>query len=194
MKKYILFILFTCYFSNFLIAQVNKSSKFLLINMDNQQANHLKAYGASYNSLKRNNQGKWLLNYKGGSFLFPYEKQMLAYLIEKGISFKVISLKEYEEIKSYLKLNNMREITLKKAPKIAIYTPPNVSPWADAVTLAMTYAEIPYDSIYDKEVLSGKLSKYDWLHLHHEDFTGQFSKFWVSYRHQEWFIKKKIFF
>ncbi len=162
------------------------SNNFILIPMDKKQNNHLRAYGAAYAFLDKGVPGKWLLNYRSGSFLFSEEAEV-DLLIKKGVSFEIIDINGYLQIKQEILTKNMAELKITKAPKVAVYTPPNVSPWADAVTLVMTYSEIPYTPIYDKDILRGDLSKYDWVHLHHEDFTGQYSKFWSSYRNHAWF-------
>lgn len=161
----------------------------LLIYMDESQKNHLKAYGISYWALEHNTDVKWLLNYRGGSFMIPYAKDIENECLIRGVSYENIadskaSLIE-EEIAS--PSQNMDVVLLQKAPKIAVYTPSNKQPWDDAVTMVLTYAEIPYDKIYDKEIVEGKLNEYDWLHLHHEDFTGQFGKFFRSHQHTPWY-------
>ncbi len=175
-----------------LLAQ--SSSKFMLIYMDEKQSNHLKAYGIAYKGLHAGIEGKWLLGYRGGSFLFPLLANMRLFAAEAEVDFETISLAQFAVIKREILLSNMADIKIEKAPKIAVYTPPNASPWADAVTLVLNYAGIPYDTIYDREVLAGDLKKYDWLHLHHEDFTGQYSKFWASYRNHVWFKQSKASF
>ena len=158
--------------------------------MGEGQNNHLKAYGIAYLALKLQGQGKWILNYRGGSFVFPYSESLYELSLQKGVSGQKISAAEYQQILLHIEERNMAEVKLEKPPKIAVYTPPNKNPWADSVTLVMEYAEIPYDKIYDKEVLDNSIEKYDWLHLHHEDFTGQYSKFWFHYRNKNWFKEK----
>ena len=157
--------------------------------MDDNQKNHLKAYGIAYWVLQQDVDLEWLLNYKGGSFLIPYSKAIQDECSIRGVSFQVISdvqtMSIYEEIAS--PDVNMEVIKLEKVPKIAVYSPQGKQPWDDAVTLVLTYAEIPYETIYDTEVIEGKLPLYDWLHLHHEDFTGQFGKFYASYRNAAWY-------
>ncbi|NLN73750.1 MAG: asparagine synthetase B [Bacteroidales bacterium] len=157
--------------------------------MDNTQKNHLKSYGIAYWTLQRDVEIKWLLNYKGGSFLIPQYTEIENECKIRDVSYQIIAdvqaqsiLAEIESLES-----NTTAIKLVKAPKIAVYSPKSKLPWDDAVTLALTYAEIPYDVIYDEEVLSGVLPTYDWLHLHHEDFTGQYGKFWASYRNTQWY-------
>ncbi|MFN2395244.1 MAG: asparagine synthetase B [Bacteroidales bacterium] len=164
-------------------------SAHILIPMDNSQSNHLKAYGIAYYVLTYDVEVSWLLNYRGGSFMFPHHSRFEQELAVRGVSYQVIA-----DIQANSILNeilhpdvNMEQIVLHKVPKIAVYTPPHSLPWDDAVTLALTYAEIPYDPIYDEEVLSGVLPLYDWLHVHHEDFTGQFGKFWAAYRNADWY-------
>jgi hypothetical protein len=157
--------------------------------MDNTQKDHLKAYGIAFWSLERAVEVKWLLNYRGGSFMLPQIQEIENECLVRGVSFEVIADGQanliVEEISS--PSLNMDVILMQKAPKIAVYSPPNKQPWDDAVTLVLTYAEIPYDIIYDEEILDGKLSEYDWLHLHHEDFTGQFGKFFRNYQHLPWY-------
>ncbi len=161
----------------------------ILIPMDASQKNHLKAYGIAYFVLQHEVEVSWLLNYRGGSFLFPHYPEFEQELVIRGVSYSVIAdvqaaaiLREISQPEA-----NKEEIRLHKPPRIAVYTPPNSLPWDDAVTLALTYAEIPYDEVYDEEVLSGILPMYDWLHLHHEDFTGQYGKFWLVYRNHDWY-------
>jgi hypothetical protein len=169
-------------------------SSFILIPMDDvSQTNHLKAYGITYWSLQKGNTAKWLLNYQGGSFLLEDNEATRNECKIRGVTFNVISdteaAKILEEISS--PSQNMEAVTLEKAPKIAVYSPKTSLPWDDAVTLVLTYAEIPFDVIYDEEVLEEKLVLYDWLHLHHEDFTGQYGKFYGSYRTAPWYIEQK---
>ncbi|WP_420154273.1 asparagine synthetase B [Siphonobacter sp.] len=153
----------------------------ILIPMDESQKNHLKAYGLTYWVLKSyETEVEWLLNYRGGSFLFPENQKFQNELVIRGISYEVISDGQAQQIRQELQQPdvNMDVVKLQKAPKIAVYSPKVSQPWDDAVTLVLTYAEIPYETVYDDEVMSGKLPTYDWLHLHHEDFTGQMGKFW----------------
>ncbi|MDX1618178.1 MAG: asparagine synthetase B [Balneolaceae bacterium] len=160
------------------------------IPMDASQSNHLKAYGIVFNYLKDGHSVKWLLNYNGGSFLAPYSDAIIRESRLKNVSIRVIGHGEAARIVSEVEQPdvNTAVVQLDKAPKIAVYTPKQALPWDDAVTLALTYAEVEYDKVWDPEVLNGKLSQYDWLHLHHEDFTGQYGKFWVSYRNHPWYI------
>ncbi len=164
-------------------------SAHIFIPMDNTQNNHLKAYGIAFYVLTYDVEISWLLNYKGGSFMFPHHSRFEKELAVRGVSFQVIADLQAASIINEVTHPdvNMEQIVLHKVPKIAVYTPPHSLPWDDAVTLALTYAEIPYDAIYDEEVLSGVLPLYDWLHVHHEDFTGQFGKFWAAYRNAPWY-------
>lgn len=163
----------------------------ILIPMDLDQKNHLKAYGIAYFAIKEGVDASWLLNYRGGSFMFAYSSKVEDECIIRGVSYQVIADVQANSIRQEIAAveNNMNEIKLTKVPKIAVYSPKNKLPWDDAVTLVLTYAEIPYDVIYDEEVIKGELPKYDWLHLHHEDFTGQYGKFWGSYRNAAWYIQ-----
>lgn len=162
----------------------------VLIPMDGSQTNHLKAYGVIFNHIDAGESGMWLLNYRGGSFLTSASNDIVRKSRLKNVSVETISESEAASIISEVEQPNvnMAAINLEKSPNIAVYTPPDALPWDDAVTLALDYAEIPYDKVYDTEVLSGALEKYDWLHLHHEDFTGQYGKFWAIYRTQPWYI------
>lgn len=172
-----------------LISNLALASK-IFIPMDAEgQANHLKAYGVAYAALQKNIPLDWLLNYKGGSFVMDQVESMERLCKLRGVTYDVISDAQYGGM-----LNQIADpdfngdiIKLEKAPKIAVYTPKNKEPWDDAVTLVLTYAEIPFDKLYDDEMLAGDLAKYDWLHLHHEDFTGQYGKFWAGYRNTDWY-------
>jgi len=170
-------------------------ASFILIPMDAvTQTNHLKAYGITYWSLEKGNTAKWLLNYEGGSFLLEDNEATRNECKIRGVTFQVISDTQaaqiLDEISSPSK--NMEAVVLEKAPKIAVYSPKDKMPWDDAVTMVLSYAEIPFDVIYDEEVLNEKLLLYEWLHLHHEDFTGQFGKFYGSYKTAPWYIEQKI--
>lgn len=164
----------------------------VLIPMDGTQTNHLKAYGVIFNHVAKGESGMWLLNYKGGSFLTTSNSNIVRNARIKNVTVNVISESQAAQIISDIEQpnTNMSAINLEKVPNIAVYTPPGTPPWDDAVTLALEYAEIPFDKVYDEEVLSGGLSDYDWLHLHHEDFTGQFGKFWAMYRNAPWYISR----
>lgn len=161
----------------------------LLIPMDDAQQNHLKSYGIAFWALERDVEVKWLLNYRGGSFLMQHSSEIENECVVRGVSAETISDAEASAILNEIAEPdvNMDAVSMNKAPKIAIYTPPNKQPWDDAVTLVLTYAEINYDIIYDEEIMSGDLTEYDWLHLHHEDFTGQFGKFWRTHQHMPWY-------
>ena len=161
----------------------------ILIPMDLEQKNHLKAYGIAYYAVAHQIDMSWLLNYRGGSFMCAYNDAVENECRVRGVSFQVIADIQAQQILNEIAAveNNMNEIRLTKEPKIAVYSPKNKLPWDDAVTLVLTYAEIPYTVIYDEEVINGELPKYDWLHLHHEDFTGQYGKFWASYRNAKWY-------
>lgn len=166
----------------------------ILIPMDAEtQQNHLKAYGITYWQLKKEINVQWLLNYRGGSFLLPDSEALRRECQIRGVSFEILSDQKaaaiLDEVNSPSR--NMEAVLLEKAPKIAVYSPQGNKPWDDAVTMVLTYAEIPYETIYDEEVLNGALLLYDWLHLHHEDFTGQYGKFYRAYRNQPWYIEDK---
>ncbi len=178
-----------------LAAQQARAS-YLLIPMDEtSQTNHLKAYGITYWVISQGVETWWLLNYRGGSFCFTYTPTFEKECKTRGVSYEVIANGQFTNILNEIANPevNMDAIKLEKAPKIAVYTPERnekgeeIQPWDDAVTMVLTYAEIPYDVIYDTEVLQGKLSEYDWLHLHHEDFTGMYGKFYASYHNQPWY-------
>ncbi|WP_034040737.1 hypothetical protein [Wocania ichthyoenteri] len=157
------------------------------------QKNHLKAYGITYWTLDKQLKVKWLLNYRGGSFLLPDTEEIQRECQIRGVSFEVISNSKAESILEDISSpsKNMEAVVLEKAPKIAVYTPYGKQPWDDAVTMVLQYAEIPYETVYDEEVLNDGLLLFDWLHLHHEDFTGQFGKFYGAYRATNWYIQEK---
>ena len=159
--------------------------------MDEDQKNHLKAYGITFWTLKNGLEAEWLLNYRGGSFLMKYAQSLENECKIRGVSYEVISDSKVTSILNEISdpSVNMDMVKLEKAPKIAVYSPKSKLPWDDAVTLVLTYAEIPYDIIYDEEVLKGNLPKYDWLHMHHEDFTGQYGRFWSAYKTSSWYIE-----
>lgn len=161
----------------------------ILVPMDETQKDHLKAYGVAYWSLENNMVIEWLLNYRGGSFLFPQNKYIESELVIKGVSYQVLADAQVLKIKSDIANPevNMEVVQLETAPKIAVYTPQGKQPWDDAVTLVLTYAEIPYDEVYDSLVVKGGLPEYDWLHLHHEDFTGQYGKFYRTFHNHAWY-------
>jgi hypothetical protein len=168
-------------------------ANYLFIPMDERQANHLKAYGIAYWILRTETEVDWLLNYRGGSFMCAYHPAIHNELVVRGVSFEIISSAQANQIISEIASPalNYDIMKLEKYPRIAVYSPKSAQPWDDAVTLVLNYAEIPYDLIYDDEVLGGMLPKYDWLHLHHEDFTGQYGKFYNSFGHMPWYIEQQ---
>jgi len=183
MKKFsILFVLFVSFVGKSFGLQI-------LIEMNEMQKDHLKAYGIAFSVLQKNAEVSWLLNYEGGSFMFDFNTQYENELKIRGVSYQIISEAKANAI--YAEISNpeinMEVVKLLKVPKIAVYSPKNTQPWDDAVTMVLEYAEIPYDKIFDDEVLQDKLLTYDWLHLHHEDFTGQYGKFWANFRFQAWY-------
>ena len=177
-----------------LLYSISNNASYLLIPMDSDtQKNHLKAYGISYWLLEKNQKVKWLLNYRGGAFLLADTNETRKECTVRGVSFEVLSDSKTEKI--LLEISspslNQEAVVLEKAPRIAVYAPNSNVPWDDAVTMALTFAEIPYQKIYDKEVLQNALVAYDWLHLHHEDFTGQYGKFYRSFKAAPWYIENK---
>lgn len=164
-------------------------ASYILIPMDNSQKNHLKAYGIAYWSLKGELEIQWLTNYRGGSFLIPNSKPVTNECLIRGVGYEIISDAQANGILADIANPEVNQdaIKLEKAPKIAVYSPKIKQPWDDAVTLVLKYAEIPYDVVYDEEVLAEKLKDYDWLHLHHEDFTGQYGKFYGSFNQAAWY-------
>ncbi|WP_242009237.1 asparagine synthetase B [Robertkochia solimangrovi] len=169
-------------------------ASYILIPMDAEtQENHLKAYGLTYWVLEKELKVKWLLNYRGGAFLMPDTEEVRRECQIRGVSFEVLSDAKSESILAEIESpsRNQDAVILEKAPKIAVYSPKGNQPWDDAVTMVLTYAEIPYETVYDEEVLSDELLLYDWLHLHHEDFTGQYGKFYGAYRATPWYIREK---
>lgn len=161
----------------------------ILVPMDKAQANHLKAYGIAYFVLENGVTMEWLLNYRGGSFLLPHLTAIENELVIRGVSYEIVADGQVNTIKRNISSPevNQEVVQLEVAPKIAVYTPGGKQPWDDAVTLVMEYAEIPYDKIYDSTIIAGGLKEYDWLHLHHEDFTGQYGKFYAAYRNAPWY-------
>ena len=159
--------------------------------MDQVQNNHLKAYGIAYFTLTKNTNVEWLLNYRGGSFLIDAAQFVQAECRIRGVTFEIVNATSLLNIYSDIDQGNMDIVLLEKKPKIAIYTPPNKQPWDDAVTLALAYAEVDYETLWDEEVHLGKLKEYDWLHLHHEDFTGQYGKFYRSHHNAQWYRDQK---
>ncbi|WP_223826752.1 asparagine synthetase B [Flagellimonas sp. S3867] len=178
----------------FLLIFLKSTASVILIPMDAEsQENHLKAYGITYWVLAKQQKVQWLLNYRGGSFLLPDGESIRKECQIRGVSFEVLSDAKAESILDEISSpsQNQEAVILEKAPKIAVYSPKGNQPWDDAVTMVLTYAEIPYITVYDEEVLDNKLALYDWLHLHHEDFTGQFGKFYGAYRAAPWYIEGK---
>jgi hypothetical protein len=187
MTKFISFLFFI-FFS------VNAWASYILIPMDAEsQKEHLKAYGLTYWTLEKQVKVKWLLNYRGGSFLLPDSDEIRKECQIRGVSFEILSNGKTDQILTEISSpsQNMEAVVLEKAPRIAVYSPKGNLPWDDAVTMVLTYAEIPYTVIYDEEVLEDQLLLFDWLHLHHEDFTGQYGKFYRAYRAAPWYIKEK---
>ncbi len=184
--KRLLFLIFVLVSTN-VFAQ-NK----LFIYMDLKQTNDLRAYGIAYYALEHGTEVDWLLNYRGGSFMMDYSPVLATECRIRGVAFDELSEVQAAQIYATVQNidNNMDVVRLEKAPKIAVYIPPNYHPWDDAVTLALNYAEIPYTQVWDTQVLEGKLPKYDWLHLHHEDFTGQYGKFYGAYANAPWYIQE----
>ncbi|MCQ2297849.1 MAG: asparagine synthetase B [Bacteroidales bacterium] len=178
-------------FALMLLMLVPSRASYIVIPMDDVQKNHLKAYGIAYWALEREVEVTWLLNYRGGAFLMKRADALERECRLRGVTAEVIADGQSSAILSHIAdpSVNMDAVKLQKAPKIAVYSPKNKLPWDDAVTLVLTYAEIPYDVVYDEELMSGILPTYDWLHLHHEDFTGQYGKFWGNYRNQQWYIE-----
>ncbi len=177
-----------------LLVSLNSFASHILIPMDAEtQQDHLKAYGITYWTLNKEIKVQWLLNYRGGAFLFSDSEELQKECRIRGVSFEVISDRKADEILEEVQSpsRNMEAVLLEKAPKIAVYSPKGNKPWDDAVTMVLTYAEIPYETIYDEEVLNDALLMFDWLHLHHEDFTGQYGKFYRNYRNVPWYIEDK---
>lgn len=185
MKKLFTILLLTSWISAF--------PSRVLIYMDNEQSNHLKAYGIAYYSLQQGLEIEWLLNYRGGSFSIPFNQVIEKECKIRGVKYQVISESQYAGIVEEILTPdvNMDVVKLEKAPKVAVYSPKTKLPWDDAVTMVLTYAEIPYDVLYDEEIIGGKLPMYDWLHLHHEDFTGQYGKFYAMYHNAAWYQEEQ---
>lgn len=174
-----------------MLAGPTAAAQHLLIPMDDAQTNHLKAYGLTYNALRQGQKGEWLLNYRGGAFLLPDLQELRRRATLDGIRFEPIDASAVAAIRAEIASNNMDAVALERAPNIAIYTPPKAPPWDDAVTLALQYAGIEYTAVWDDEVIAGDLTKFDWLHLHHEDFTGQLNKLYLGYRDAPWFVEQR---
>ncbi|HRI80180.1 MAG TPA: asparagine synthetase B [Cyclobacteriaceae bacterium] len=177
----------------FLLGSATLRANYIFIPMDDKQTDHLKAYGIAYWVLKKDTEVDWLLNYRGGSFMFKYHPAFQNELVVRRVGYEIISdavaNQILEEIAS--PALNYDIMKLEKYPKIAVYSPKSKQPWDDAVTLVLSYAEIPYDVIFDDEVMRGDLTKYDWLHLHHEDFTGQYGKFYGNYANMPWYLEQQ---
>jgi hypothetical protein len=182
MNKWMLFLLV------FLSGSVTRAN-YIFIPMDESQTDHLKAYGVAYKVLELNDEIYWMLNYRGGAFMFKYRNNYEDLMLARNVSYELITDGQSTNLISELSDPNvnMNAMKLEKAPKIAVYSPPGMQPWDDAVTMVLTYSQIPYDTIYDEEVINGLLPTYNWLHLHHEDFTGQYGKFWSAYKNANWY-------
>ncbi|MFL5730444.1 MAG: asparagine synthetase B [Cytophagaceae bacterium] len=177
----------------FLLLTFSAKASYILIPLDHSQKNHLKSYGIAYWVLENGIEVNWLLNYRGGSFMFSYGQKLENEALVRGVSYEVISDAQSLSILEEIARPdvNMDAVKLEKAPKVAVYSPKTKLPWDDAVTMVLTYAEIPYTVVFDDEVLNGELPKYDWLHLHHEDFSGQYGKFYSNYRFHPWYQKQQ---
>ncbi len=187
--------LFPCMFVALLLllGVAPAAAEYLLVPMDLGQTNHLRAYGHAFHALQAGEKVNWLLNYRGGSFLLRDTQRARLDARLLGVMFEEVDAAQVAEIRTVVARDNMEEVLLEKPPRIAVYSPPNKQPWDDAVTLALAYAEVPYDVIYDPDVLDGRLADYDWLHLHHEDFTGQYGKFYASFGLEPWYLEQKLF-
>lgn len=166
--------------------RVRAAEPWFLLPMDDEQSDHLKAYGVTFRTLERGGKAEWFLNYRGGSFLLPAESTASRDAALAGVAVQEIGDGAVQEIRAQLQNGNMDAVPLEKAPKVAVYAPPNAAPWDDAVTMALNYAGIKFEKVWDPEVLSQGLQPFDWLHLHHEDFTGQYSKFFLNYAGAPW--------
>ena len=186
-----IFVLFLFLLFILLLFPLNSDAQKILIPMDFSQTDHLKAYGVAYWCLKQGYTVEWLLNYRAGSFMTDYRENIADRCRLQGVVFEKIDLAQAGSIYQEIEENNMEVVLLEKAPAIAVYAPPNKEPWDDAVRLALAYAEIPYKTLWDVEVLKGELEKYDWLHLHHEDFTGQYGKFYANFRNEPWYQEEQ---
>ena len=173
------------------VAAPAAGAQHLLVPMDDAQQNHLKAYGLTFNALKAGNRAEWFINYRGGSFLLPDGPELRKTATLSGVTFEPLDNGRLAQIRAEIASGNMDAVTLEKAPRIAIYTPPKSPPWDDAVTLALRYAGIEYTTVWDDEVMNGDLQKYDWLHLFHEDFTGQLNKLYLGFRDAPWFVEQR---
>jgi hypothetical protein len=170
-----------------------RAESYLLIPMDLAQTQHLKAYGHAFHALQAGDKVSWLLNYRGGAFLMKDTSRARLDAALMGVKLETIGDAEVAAIHQTVAQENMEEVLLEKAPRVAVYAPPGMQPWDDAVTLALNFAEIPYDVVYDQDVVAGRLYDYDWLHLHHEDFTGQYGKFYASFGLEPWYLEQQRF-
>ena len=168
------------------VAPVDATAQWLLVPMDRSQQDHLKAYGLTYWTLEQQEKAEWLLNYRGGSFLLPDRDDIRREAAFRGVSVEPMDASAEARMRATVATSNMEAVPLESAPQVAVYTPPNSTPWDDAVTMALEYAGIEYNKIWDGDVLDGDLSEYEWIHLHHEDFTGQYSKFFLTYSGAPW--------
>ena len=175
-----------------MFSSLGSQAAYLLLPMDEVQKDHLKAYGIAYWVLQNEVEMEWLLNYRGGSFLIPQYADIQEECTIRGVSFEVIADVKADLIRSQIANPEVNQeiVKLQVAPKMAVYSPKGKQPWDDAVTLVLTYAEIPYEIVYDTEIINGELNKYDWLHLHHEDFTGQYGKFYRSFKNAAWYLEQ----
>ncbi len=188
-KNLVLSLLFLLFLS---LSNLTKANQ-IMIAMDETQKNHLKAYGIAFAVLEQEMTVEWLLNYRGGSFMFEYSRVFEEEMRLRGVSFEIISEAQANQIRGQIAKADINQdiVKLEVAPKIAVYSPKSKQPWDDAVTLVLTYAEIPYDIVFDEDVMEDKLPEYDWLHLHHEDFTGQYGKFYANYSGQKWYQEQQ---
>jgi len=169
-----------------LLFPVRAHGQWLLVPMDRGQEDHLRAYGLTYWTLQQEEKAEWLLNYRGGSFLLPDRDEIRREAAIRGVTIVAMDASAEARMRSTVAASNMEAVPLERAPKVAIYTPPNSTPWDDAVSMVLEYAGIEYETIWDYDVLAGNLSEYEWIHLHHEDFTGQYSKFFLTYSGAPW--------
>ncbi len=171
------------------LAELRLGAPWLLVPMDDAQSDHLKAYGLAFRLLSRGGRAEWLLNYRGGAFLMPADTATVRDAALTGVTTESLDDSQVVGIRGQLQNGNMDAVPLEKAPKVAVYAPPNAAPWDDAVTMVLNYAGVKFEKVWDAEVLGSKLSTYDWLHLHHEDFTGQYSKFFLNYAGSAWLLE-----
>jgi hypothetical protein len=171
------------------LGRLASGASWLLVPMDDVQSDHLKAYGLTYRLLDRGGRAEWLLNFRNGSFLFPADAATARDAALNGITTEPLDDGQVVQLRGQLQEGNMDAVPLEKAPKVAVYAPPNAAPWDDAVTMALNYAGVKFEKVWDAEVLGAKLRTYDWLHLHHEDFTGQYSKFFLNYAGAPWLVE-----